>query len=443
MDILAANKMLSCPKSDIKIVGHVIDTGVNPVGILANRVETVKYADLQGDTTRTLGGGRAYDYSDRYGTTGHGTGVAYLMCHDVPNMRIRSYNNQVGDTLKALQAVVEYVKAHPEERHIVNMSFKSGGSNELHNLIKQLVSLNVAVVVAAGNDGREAMDIYPSCYPEPITVAAVKNDGSKAQFSVWHGEVDFTDIGVNVLLLSKDGDMVRASGTSFSTPIVCNKLAKIWCGNPSLTEPELYAQAVKNTLDMGADGHDSFYGWGWIQSVKADKAITQPKPIDKIWAFIAWLNKQVGGIYVWGAQGEQASEAFIRRRETSTKNADRAIALYRKRKAEGMNPVYAYDCSGLGMKWLMDNKVLPKDLTAAGMYSLCTKITREELREGDMVFRYGLSGGRNKIHHVGYVVDGMNVIEAQGRDYGVVKRSLNAGGTRYWNRYGRLPFLNN
>ena len=96
--------------------------------------------------------GKIYD-SDRYGT-GHGTGVAYLMCHDVPNMRIRSYNNQVGDTLKALAAVVEYVKAHPEERHIVNMSFKSGGSDGLHNYIKELVALNVAVVVSAGNDGR-------------------------------------------------------------------------------------------------------------------------------------------------------------------------------------------------------------------------------------------------------------------------------------------------
>ena len=136
----------------------------------------MKYADIPGDTGRTLG---KRTYADTYSTHGHGTGVAYHMCHDVPNMRIRSYNNQVGLTLDALKAVLEYVKAHPEEKHIVNMSFKSGGSDELHDLIKQLVALNVPVVVSAGNDGRESLDIYPSCYEEPMTVAAVHSDGTK------------------------------------------------------------------------------------------------------------------------------------------------------------------------------------------------------------------------------------------------------------------------
>lgn len=161
------------------------------------------------------------------------------------------------------------------------------------------------------------------------------------------------------------------------------------------------------------------------------------EPTNKTRRFVAWLNKQLGHIYVWSAQGQEVDEAFIRRHETSTNNANRAITLYRKRKSEGMNPILAYDCSGLGMKWLLDNKVLPKDLTAAGMYSVCQKIKREELRSGDFVFIYGLSGIRLKVHHVGYVVEDGNVIEAMGRDVGVVKHPLDGR----WNRYGRLDAL--
>ena len=52
--------------------------------------------------------------------------------------------------------------------------------------------------------------------------------------------------------------------------------------------------------------------------------------------FIKYLKGHVGDIYVWGAQGEtNITEKWIRRRETGEKNAERAIALWEKRKAEG------------------------------------------------------------------------------------------------------------
>ena len=51
--------------------------------------------------------------------------------------------------------------------------------------------------------------------------------------------------------------------------------------------------------------------------------------------FIKYLKGHVGDIYVWGAQGEtNITEKWIRRRETGEKNAERAIALWEKRKAE-------------------------------------------------------------------------------------------------------------
>lgn len=158
----------------------------------------------------------------------------------------------------------------------------------------------------------------------------------------------------------------------------------------------------------------------------------------KITRFIEWLKQQIGCIYVWGAQGEtDISEAWIRKRETSTDNANRAIKFWKSQLAKGFKNLAAYDCSGLIVKWLLDNGLITSDMSSRGLYSACKKITREELAPGDLVFRHnGI-----KIHHVGvYIGDGL-VIEAKGRDDGVVERLIDASGKSYWNRYGRLGVL--
>jgi hypothetical protein len=155
--------------------------------------------------------------------------------------------------------------------------------------------------------------------------------------------------------------------------------------------------------------------------------------------FIEYLEAQVknGSIYVWGAQGEKnISKAWIRERETSERNAKRAINLWQKRVKEGYNALRAYDCSGLGMYFLFDMKgVFKEDTNAHGMMTMkCDRISRDELKRGDWVFR--VSYGR--AYHIGYVVDDeLNVIEAMGRDSGVVKRAIDASGKEYWNAYGR------
>lgn len=53
-------------------------------------------------------------------------------------------------------------------------------------LISQLVDENVPVCVSAGNDGKEAkLDVWPSCFHDPVCVAAI-NDNAQKPISV-HG----------------------------------------------------------------------------------------------------------------------------------------------------------------------------------------------------------------------------------------------------------------
>lgn len=154
--------------------------------------------------------------------------------------------------------------------------------------------------------------------------------------------------------------------------------------------------------------------------------------------FLAAARSQVNkGIYVWGANGEDLlamtdPEAWIRKKEKTKKDADRAIALFIKRQAACVDPIRAFDCSGLVYWCNKQAKVGYGDNTANGYWKECDPVS--VLMPGDLVFHYnGI-----KCVHVGiYDGDGY-VIESYGRDKGVVrtKREKN-----YWNRQGRLKKL--
>ena len=161
-------------------------------------------------------------------------------------------------------------------------------------------------------------------------------------------------------------------------------------------------------------------------------------------------NRTTVGIYVSGGQGEQEPELcdkWITRMEQDEGNRQRALRAYHKaqKNLEHGQTIKAFDCSGLIMYFLQNQKGISDDRTARGIYStLCTPIQADMLYPGDLVFRADLTG---KIVHCGIVLTKFDddehmysILESEGRDYGVVKSFFRVGsGT--WNRYGRLKCL--
>jgi hypothetical protein len=73
------------------------------------------------------------------------------------------------------------------------------------------------------------------------------------------------------------------------------------------------------------------------------------------------------------------------------------------------------------MKKLID--LIPKtaDYTAAGLYEqLCVPIHKEELMAGDLIFRQA----NGSINHVGIYIGNGEIVEARGKNYGVIRRAL-------------------
>lgn len=160
------------------------------------------------------------------------------------------------------------------------------------------------------------------------------------------------------------------------------------------------------------------------------------------------------GIYVYGGNGENLlpmsdtqRSNFMEKREVSTKGTDgnvkytkeqniaRDEALFEKRKSKGIDPIRAFDCSGL-MYWAGKQVgAITKDISANGLYNKCKEVSKDQLVPGDFCFKHN----GTKATHVGqYVGDGI-IIECQGRDVGVVKTKLSK--TKVFNKFGRLDEL--
>ena len=166
---------------------------------------------------------------------------------------------------------------------------------------------------------------------------------------------------------------------------------------------------------------------------------------NSIAGFIDLLSSQVDrAVYVWGGDGENLSDmrdpaAWIERKETSAENAQKDIELYNKRVKAGIDPIRAFDCSGL-VYWALNTLgLLKEDLSSRGLYAACDKITEAELRAGDLVFHaMETKDGEQHIVHVGVFVGDGYFVECRGRDVGVVKNKRKAG---YWTHFGRFPGL--
>jgi cell wall-associated NlpC family hydrolase len=177
--------------------------------------------------------------------------------------------------------------------------------------------------------------------------------------------------------------------------------------------------------------------------------------MNKIDKMIELEEGEVGrGIYIYGGNGEdvlamtdEQRKAFEERREVSTKNAKQEIkytkeqnvardeALFEKRKKKGIDPIRAFDCSGLQYWAGKQVGAIPGDISANGLFKKCKEVTKDALIRGDFCFTHNGS----RATHVGlYAGDGI-VIECQGRDVGVVKTKL--AKSKSFNKFGRLPAL--
>lgn len=156
-------------------------------------------------------------------------------------------------------------------------------------------------------------------------------------------------------------------------------------------------------------------------------------PKAKVSEFITYIKSKVGDAYLWGGQGESIYgliRALAKKNGQSDEKTDKMITYLEE---QGASDMEFFDCSGLGVNFLLEKGAVGYDMTADGFYRKCTKIDKSEVKEGDMGFLVNASG---KATHIGYVVNRKTIVHALNQTRGVIEENIN---NRKW-VFGRPDF---
>lgn len=149
------------------------------------------------------------------------------------------------------------------------------------------------------------------------------------------------------------------------------------------------------------------------------------KKIEKM-LYYALQQVHHGSAYVWGGQGEKLKSFTVEKlvnMETSSDNAQRVVNYMYKNRTRIDSLARIFDCSGLICKSLEYAGVVKKgfDSTANELYLKYDKKSISKRERGNLIYKLNQSG---IAVHVGIVYDYDYVIEAKGRDVGVVKSKI-------------------
>ncbi len=117
--------------------------------------------------------------------------------------------------------------------------------------IKYANRAGAIVVVAAGNESKNATKVTPANIDGVITVSAIGQDMDKASFSNWVSDLKrgIAAPGVDILSTVPGNKYAAYSGTSMATPYVAGLLGLMKSVNPNLNTDQAYAILTNTGID--------------------------------------------------------------------------------------------------------------------------------------------------------------------------------------------------
>jgi len=235
----------------------VIDTGVQ-VHTDLNRVGHVNYAggkndDCHGHGTHVAGTIGARDQG--LGVVGVAPGVA------VYGVKVLGCNGS--GAWSGIISGMDFVANSTAAGKVANMSIGGPKNTSVNAAAANLVSSNVAVAVAAGNDGDNTANHSPSSEPSVLTVAAHDSNNVNASWSNFGSGVDISAPGVSVYSTYKSGAYATMSGTSMASPHAAGAMALYRSNNPSASGSSTISATKANTSGTSSGGFGRLWVGNW------------------------------------------------------------------------------------------------------------------------------------------------------------------------------------
>lgn len=199
-------------------------------------------------------------------SNGHGTVMAEIIAsntaENVKLLPIAAFDEEGSSTVGKVYLAIE--EAIASDADIINISASGlGNSKALEYAITDAKNADITVITAAGNDAAETKNYMPAYIPDVITVSAVNEDMSFAEYSNYGEEVDFCANGTLVKDMGTEdvSDDVVYRGTSVSCAYVSAYTALLLSNNK---DADVYESLKQSAKDLGDEGFDNYYGFGYL-----------------------------------------------------------------------------------------------------------------------------------------------------------------------------------
>lgn len=190
---------------------------------------------------------------------GHGTHVAgtiggstYGVAKGVTLHPVRVLDCNGSGSTSSVIAGLDWVTQNHIKPAVINMSLGGGASTALDTAVNNAINAGVTVVVAAGNDNRNACRYSPARVSAAITVGATTSTDYRASFSNYGSCLDLFAPGQSITSAWYTSDTATntLSGTSMATPHVTGAAALYLEKNPT-APPSQVASAILNSATTG------------------------------------------------------------------------------------------------------------------------------------------------------------------------------------------------
>ncbi|WP_417214977.1 S8 family serine peptidase [Alcanivorax sp.] len=204
-----------------------------------------------------LFGGGSVDPADTEDCNGHGTHVAgtavgstWGVAKEASIAPVRVLDCNGSGSNSGVIAGIDWVAGNHRKPAVANMSLGGGNSTALDTAVRNAVDAGVTMVVAAGNDNRDACNGSPNRVAEALTVGATTRQDQRSSFSNFGACVDLFAPGSDITSAWYQSDTQTASlnGTSMAAPHAAGAAALYLGANPSATPGAVNVALVDDTV---------------------------------------------------------------------------------------------------------------------------------------------------------------------------------------------------
>ena len=221
---------------------------------------------------------------------GHGTGVAGQIVRIALNVDLISLKifGGAGSTKgKTIFEAYDWLLKNANRVQVANMSWGSSTQvDQIDRIHERLLQKGVRDVCAAGNGGGKGGS--PATARKAMSVGSTDSDGNLAEFSSYNpkkGNPDLCAVGKNCVLAKAAGtsmgqrvkdNWTKASGTSFSAPVVSGAVATYIEESPTVPAPEILRRFAKTARDIPETPRDGAGNLDYLRLANNHQSSDQP-----------------------------------------------------------------------------------------------------------------------------------------------------------------------